>query len=147
MDRVLTCDEKWILYCNNKRTNHWLPPKDSVPPTAKTPLHTQKILICVWWTAVGIVHYEFLNTGQTITGWEILPHPPYSPDISPSDYHLFLALDNHMRNRRVSNKVEIGAEVGRFFNSKDTTFYKSGIYKLVSRWKRIVDCEGDYFNE
>ena len=21
--------------------------------------------------------------------WEILPHPPYSPDISPSEYHLF----------------------------------------------------------
>ena len=21
--------------------------------------------------------------------WDILPHPPYSPDIAPSDYHLF----------------------------------------------------------
>jgi hypothetical protein len=24
--------------------------------------------------------------------WEILPHPPYSPDLAPSDYHLFLSL-------------------------------------------------------
>ena len=22
-------------------------------------------------------------------GWEILEHPPYSPDLAPSDYHLF----------------------------------------------------------
>ena len=22
-------------------------------------------------------------------GWEIVPHPPYSPDLAPSDFHLF----------------------------------------------------------
>ncbi|GFV35923.1 mariner Mos1 transposase [Trichonephila clavipes] len=25
-------------------------------------------------------------------GWEVLMHPPYSPDLAPSDYHFFLAL-------------------------------------------------------
>jgi len=24
-----------------------------------------------------------------VLNWEILPHPPYSPDIGPFDYHLF----------------------------------------------------------
>jgi hypothetical protein len=24
--------------------------------------------------------------------WEILPHPPYSPDLAPSDYHLICSL-------------------------------------------------------
>jgi histone-lysine N-methyltransferase SETMAR len=29
--------------------------------------------------------------------WEILPHPPYSLDLAPSDYHLFSFLSNNLR--------------------------------------------------
>ena len=29
-------------------------------------------------------------------GWEILPYPPYSPDIAASDYHLFRSMQNHL---------------------------------------------------
>jgi len=27
-----------------------------------------------------------------VLNWEILHHPPYSPDIAPSDYHLLLSM-------------------------------------------------------
>ena len=35
-----------------------------------------------------------LMTRQELTelGWEVLMHPPYSPDLAPSDYHLFRSL-------------------------------------------------------
>ncbi|UYV67805.1 hypothetical protein LAZ67_5002109 [Cordylochernes scorpioides] len=37
-------------------------------------------------------------------GWELLPHPPYSPDIAPSDYyHLFTSLGHALKNQEFSN--------------------------------------------
>ena len=39
-------------------------------------------------------------------GWEVLSHPSYSPDLAPSDYHLFLALQ-HFLNGKSFMKMEM----------------------------------------
>ncbi|GBM70734.1 hypothetical protein AVEN_171467-1 [Araneus ventricosus] len=33
-------------------------------------------------------------------GWEIFHHPPYSPDLAPSDFHLFLKLKEFQGGKR-----------------------------------------------
>lgn len=42
--------------------------------------------------------------------WEVLPHPPYSPDIAPSDYHLFRSMahelaDQHFRSHEEAYEI------------------------------------------
>jgi histone-lysine N-methyltransferase SETMAR len=32
--------------------------------------------------------------------WGILDHPPYSPDLATSNYHLFRSLQNHLNNKK-----------------------------------------------
>ncbi|KAK6753837.1 hypothetical protein RB195_013057 [Necator americanus] len=46
------------------------------------------------------------KTSQRIPelGWEVLLHPPYSPDLAPSDYHLFRSLQHHLEEKRYDDR-------------------------------------------
>ena len=79
-------------------------------------------------------------------GYETLPHPPYSPDISPTDYHLFLSLDNFLRNKTVNNREDVQNTFASFVENCDSLFFKNGINKLVKRWESVVNANGDYFD-
>ena len=62
-------------------------------------------------------------------GWEILPHPLYSPDIAPSDYHLFRSLQNFLSRKLFQNDNEV--ETALIVASKSEDFYKAGIRKTA----------------
>jgi histone-lysine N-methyltransferase SETMAR len=79
--------------------------------------------------------------------WEVLPHPPYSPDLSPTDYHLFRSLANYMREKQFKKQEEVTQELQNFFSSKDAAFFENGIEDLLLRWTKVVDNNGDYFME
>jgi len=51
---------------------------------------------------------------QTDFGWTILPHSPYSPDLAPSDYHLFPKLKEHLGGMHFHTNHEVKEEVFRF---------------------------------
>jgi len=36
--------------------------------------------------------------------WDILDHPPYSPDLKPSDFHLFLHLKKNIAGKKVRRR-------------------------------------------
>ena len=39
--------------------------------------------------------------------WEVLPHPPYSPDLAPSDYHLFRSLRSHLVKKQFDDQAQL----------------------------------------
>ena len=39
--------------------------------------------------------------------FEVLKHPPYSPDLAPSDFHLFGPLKEHMRGQKFADDNEV----------------------------------------
>ena len=79
--------------------------------------------------------------------FELLPHPPYSPDLAPSDYWLFSDLKKILQGRRFGSNEEVIAETEAYFESKDKSFYKKGIEELQKRWNECITLEGNYVDE
>ena len=120
---------------------------------AKPNLHQKKTMVTFWWSAASLIHYSFLNPGETIAsekyaqqmdemhqklqylqpalfdrkgpvlfcdnnqphitqpmlyklkelGNKVLSHLPYSPNLSPTDYHFFKHLDNFLQGNHFQN--------------------------------------------
>jgi hypothetical protein len=62
--------------------------------------------------------------------WEIFPHSPYSPNLAPSDYHLFRALPNNLRGVSSNNNAELQYWLDKFFTAKPADFLKRGMENL-----------------
>ena len=77
-------------------------------------------------------------------GWEVLQHPPYSPDLAPSDYHLFGPMKKFLGSQRFKSDEEVKSVVRRWLYSQKTDFYEQGILKLVPRWEKCLERLGSY---
>jgi histone-lysine N-methyltransferase SETMAR len=40
-------------------------------------------------------------------GWTVLPHPAHSPDLAPSDYHLFSPVKDALHGRHMAGDNEL----------------------------------------
>ncbi|XP_018350293.1 PREDICTED: histone-lysine N-methyltransferase SETMAR-like [Trachymyrmex septentrionalis] len=115
LKRIITGDEKWVVYNNVKRKRSWSKKHEPAQSTSKADIHQKKLLpdnttinsevYCHQLDKLndsfkqkrpelinrkGIVFHQdnarphtSLVTRQKLLqlGWDILPHPPYSPDL------------------------------------------------------------------
>jgi histone-lysine N-methyltransferase SETMAR len=44
--------------------------------------------------------------------WEIFPHPPYSPDLALSNYHIFRSLSNNLRHAEFPSTPTLSSKIG-----------------------------------
>ena len=76
-------------------------------------------------------------------GFELIDHPPYSPDLASSDYFLFSNLKKHLAGKRYESDDDVISAVENFFEGQEENFYAPGIRALQHRWKKCVDRRGD----
>ena len=76
--------------------------------------------------------------------WTALDHPPYSPDLSPCNYHLFGPLKKDLGGKKFSSEKEVQDFVRVWLLTRPTSFYEEGIKKTASAMKKCVDNSGSY---
>ena len=77
--------------------------------------------------------------------WKILLHPPYSPDIAPSEYYLFWLMSHVLAEKRFQSFEDIKKWVDSWIASKDEEFFRNGIRKLPEKWRNVIASNGQYF--
>ena len=75
--------------------------------------------------------------------FKVKAHPLYSPDLAPSDYHLFGSLKEVLRGRRFISNQEVKEGVHAWLSAQPKTFSED-IRKLVQRWTKCVEKQGEY---
>ena len=56
-------------------------------------------------------------------GFQYLDHPPYSPDLAPSDYHLFPGLKRQLKCSHFSSDAEVIAAAENWLDGQYYEFF------------------------
>ena len=79
--------------------------------------------------------------------FELVAHPPYSPDLTPSNYYLFPNLKRWLQGKRFTSNEEVIAETEAYFEGLDVSYYRKGIEMLENRYTKCIALEGNYVEE
>ncbi|GFS52518.1 histone-lysine N-methyltransferase SETMAR [Trichonephila clavipes] len=156
LDRIVTGDETWVKHvdCETKlQSMQW-----GHTSSPKRPRKCLQTLRAVQNKRRGKLASKILflhdnarphmaNCTQELLNsfkWEVFPYPPYSPDLAPSDLHLFPKMKNWLVTKRFEDDKELRVRVTEWLRSQAAQFYDKGISKLVHCYDKCLNLFGDY---
>ena len=77
-------------------------------------------------------------------GFELVDHPPNSPDLAPSDFFLFPKLKENIREKIFTSDDDVIISVKDWFEDQSLDFFLNGLQRLEHRWMKCIQGDGDY---
>ena len=88
---------------------------------------------------------EVVKTFLENKGVELLPHPPYSPDLAPCDFWLFPNLKKHLQGRRYRSRNAVGFCRAPVSDQCTSIGLCQCFQKLVNSNEIVHTCKGRVF--
>ena len=86
-------------------------------------------------------------TAATELGFEMLPHPPYSPDMAPSEFYRVPKLKCLLRGTQYGSNEGVIEAVNEYLRDQEKAFYFEGIRKLEQRRAKYIALKGNYIEK
>ena len=76
--------------------------------------------------------------------FEVLSHLPYSPDLAPSDFHSFPHLKRDLKGTHFTSDDKVKQVAASWIKQRTPEFFIDSTRKLVLRWEKCIERQGDY---
>ena len=71
-------------------------------------------------------------------GWTVVPYPPYSQDLVPSDIHLFVLMKDGLRGLHFPSYDAVVRAVKQWATSAGADSYERSMQPLVHCWRKCI---------
>jgi len=71
-----------------------------------------------------------------------MDYPPYSPNLTPSDFHVSGLLTKQMTGKKFAIDAKMKQAVTSSLETRDTNFFCARIQALVARWDKCLNVNG-----
>ena len=82
-----------------------------------------------------------------LLGFEILRHPPYSPDLAPLDFRVFPEIKAALRGIRFDNPSQLRRQIQDVVSSYGSAWYRDTYTKWVQRHRKCIQVQGGYIEK
>ncbi|GFV09445.1 putative DD34D transposase [Trichonephila clavipes] len=164
--RYVTMDETWLHHFtleSNRQSAEWTARDEPTPKCGKTQKSVGKVMASVFWDthdgkAASFEEKESAVSSRQCTvsqineiddkivgiGLRIASESTVQSRFDPSDFFLFSDLKRMLAGQKFCADEEVIAETEAYFKAEDKSYYKNGIEKLCSRYRRCITLEGNY---
>ena len=77
-------------------------------------------------------------------GVDCTANPPHSPDLAPSDFHMFGPLKDYLRGQKFEDDDAVKSAVKAWIRQCIPELFENGFISWQNRWQKCVARNGDY---